>query len=86
MMDRFGTRLAFTIALALLTAGSAGFARASVAALQDLASSQLQSSATPALLGPINELGRNGWQCAPERAAQAVRGKAAELPPDDGPQ
>jgi hypothetical protein len=85
-MVRFGTRLAFTIALALLTAGSAGFARASVAALQDLTNAELQSSATPSLLGPINELGRNGWQCTPEQAAQALRGKAAELPPDDGAQ
>jgi hypothetical protein len=83
-MVRFGSRLAFGLALALLTAGSAGFARASVAAIQDLANAELPSSSIPSLLGPINELGRNGWQCVPERAAQAVRGATAELPPDDG--
>jgi len=85
-MVRFGSRLAFALALALLTAGSVGFARASVAALQDLTNAEIQSSAIPSLLGPINEFGRNGWQCVPEHAAQAVRGKNAELPPDDGSQ
>jgi len=82
-MKGFGTRLAFGVALALLTAGSAGFARASIAALDELAGAQLQPSALPALLGPINELGRNGWQCAPERAAKAAHARDAELPTDD---
>jgi hypothetical protein len=85
-MKGFGTRLAFGIALALLTAGSAGFARASILALDQLGSAQLQPSAIPALLGPINELGRNGWQCAPEHAAKAARTKDADLPADDGAQ
>jgi hypothetical protein len=83
-MMRFPVRLAFGIAFALLTAGSAGFARASVVALEDLANAQLQPTALPALLGPINELGRNGWQCVPERAAKAARATSAELPADDG--
>jgi hypothetical protein len=81
---RFGRRVAFGTALALLTVASAGFARASIVALDVLANAQLQPSAIPALLGPINELGRNGWQCVPERAAKATGHRDAELPADDG--
>jgi len=82
-MKGFGARLAFGIAFALLTAGSVGFARASLVTLDELATAQLQPSTAPALLGPINEAGRNGWQCAPERAAKATRPRDAELPSDD---
>jgi hypothetical protein len=83
-MLRFGRRLAFGTALALLTVAGAGFARASVIALDAVASAQLQSSAIPSMLGPVNELGRNGWQCYPERAAKAPARHSAELPADDG--
>jgi hypothetical protein len=83
-MFRFGRRLAFTAALALLTLASAGFARASIAALDTIADTPLQSSPLPALLGPINELGRNGWQCFPEQAAKSPGHRGAELPSDDG--
>jgi hypothetical protein len=83
-MLRFGRRLAFGTALALLTLASAGFARASVLALDALANAQLQSSAIPSLLGPVNELGRNGWQCYPEHAAKAAARHDAELPADNG--
>ena len=78
-MPRLLVRLAFITALALLGAGTAGFARASIVALGDLGN-PFAPSAVPSLLGPINELGRNGWDCVPERAAQAARAKAARLP------
>ena len=42
----------------------------------------LVTSAPPALLGPITETGRTGWNCAPERAATAKTAAAAELPHD----
>jgi hypothetical protein len=83
-MIRFGRRLAFGIALALLTAASAGFARASIVALDAMANAQLQSSPIPSFLGPIDELGRNGWQCFPERAARTPARRDAELPAADG--
>ena len=37
-------------------------------------------SAAPALLGPITESGRTGWDCAPERAATARTASGAGLP------
>ena len=40
----------------------------------------LVTSAPPALLGPITETGRTGWNCAPERAATAKTAAAAGLP------
>jgi len=79
-MTRLGIRLAFAIALTLLGLGGASFARASVASLDDLIAGQSVPSGPPALLGMINELGRNGWQCAPERAATSSRVYDAELP------
>ncbi len=42
----------------------------------------LVTSAPPALLGPITETGRTGWNCAPERAATAKTAAAAGLPHD----
>jgi hypothetical protein len=42
----------------------------------------LAASAPPALLGPITETGRTGWNCAPERAATAKTAAAAGLPHD----
>ena len=42
----------------------------------------LVTSAPPALLGPITETGRTGWNCAPERAATARTAAAAGLPHD----
>jgi len=84
-MPRILVRLVFLAALALLGVASAGFARASAVALEDVANAQLVPSGPAALLGPINELGRNGWHCVPELAAQARRASAAELPEPDGP-
>jgi hypothetical protein len=40
----------------------------------------LVPSAAPGLLGPITELGRTGWNCAPERAARARTASDAGLP------
>jgi hypothetical protein len=37
-------------------------------------------SAAPALLGPITESGRTGWDCAPEHAATARTASGAGLP------
>ena len=37
------------------------------------------------LLGPIDELGRNGWDCEPERAAKARAIRDADLPSPSGP-
>lgn len=82
-MSSLLVRLAFLAAVALLGVGGAGFARASIVAGDDLAHGAFAPSASPALLGPINELGRNGWQCAPERAAQASEAHAAGLPAPD---
>jgi|GEM_PF-671073 len=79
-MSRLAVRVAFIAGVALLGFGATGFARASVAALEDLAGGAFVASGAPALLGPIDAAGRNGWQCAPERAAQASRPDAAELP------
>ncbi|GAC1307881.1 MAG: hypothetical protein NVSMB19_20850 [Vulcanimicrobiaceae bacterium] len=87
-MLRSASRLAFPIGLALLALGGATLARASVAATGDGERASLVPSAAPALLGPINELGRNGWQCAAERAATTMRPAEADLPqataPEDG--
>ncbi|HTV74960.1 MAG TPA: hypothetical protein VME66_14775, partial [Candidatus Acidoferrales bacterium] len=50
---------------ALLLAFGAGLARAAVVGLDQLAASQLTPSSLPALLPPIDALGRNGWDCTP---------------------
>ena len=42
----------------------------------------LVPSAAPALLGPITESGRTGWDCAPEHAATARTATSAALPRD----
>jgi hypothetical protein len=80
----FSRRLVFGTAVALLTLAGAGFARASVLALDAVAGTQLDASAIPVQLGPINELGRNGWKCEPEQGAKAHAARAAALPDNDG--
>ncbi|MGP6159534.1 MAG: hypothetical protein ACLPYS_18835 [Vulcanimicrobiaceae bacterium] len=82
---RILARLAFIVTFALLLATGAGLARASWSTLDELASAQLVPSGAPALLGPINELGRNGWACRPEQAARASEVVNAELPEPAGP-
>ena len=66
------------IAAALAVAASAGAAAA--ADLLDSGGSLLSASAPPAILGPITEAGRTGWNCAPEHAATARTASAAGLP------
>ena len=57
----------------------AGIALAAEGALEGLGVA-LQPSDAPALLAPISEAGRNGWNCTPEHAAVARAAKNAELP------
>lgn len=66
--------------LVLLGAASlrAGFAAAGSVSTID--ASALLPSDTPALLGPINEKGRVGWECRPEKAAAAQSATDAGLP------
>jgi hypothetical protein len=68
---------------AAICAMLAGLASVAVAAGAELAlgDPMLQHpSDPPALLGPITESGRTGWDCAPERAARARQASGAELP------
>ena len=70
-MTRNLVRLASTAIVALLLGAGAGLAHAAVTTLDDLANAQLV---------PSTELGRNGWQCLPEQAAQSKAAMKAELP------
>jgi hypothetical protein len=77
-------RIRWTVLLTLLAvlAAAGGVAVSAEATLDDLGHAQLQPSGLPDLLGPITEVGRVGWDCAPEHAARAVTAHAAELPAD----
>ena len=67
--------------IAVLALGAcAGAAVGAELLLDDPAS--LVSSAPPALLGPITESGRSGWDCKPEHAATARTASGAGLPRD----
>jgi hypothetical protein len=68
----------WAIAGALALGACAGAAAGAELLLDDPAA--LVSSAPPPLLGPINEGGRSGWNCPPERAALARTATAAALP------
>ena len=57
-----------------------GIALGAESILEELGALPLQASDPPGLLAPITEAGRNGWNCAPERAAVAVTARGAELP------
>jgi hypothetical protein len=76
-MQRVLARLLIPLAVVVLICGGMGLARAS---LDDLAVAQSLASSSASLLGPINALGRTGWDCAPEKAARAARVREAELP------
>jgi hypothetical protein len=67
------------MSLALLVT-VAGIALAAEGALEGLGAGVLQPSDLPALLSPISEAGRMGWNCTPEHAAVASLAKNAELP------
>jgi hypothetical protein len=69
------------VAVVVLIAGGAGLARAS---LDQVSVAESMTSSVPALLGPINSLGRSGWDCAPEKAARAATPMRAELLSDQG--
>jgi hypothetical protein len=66
------------IAAACLRVGIAGAADVSALAADSLAPSKF-----PDLLGPINENGRVGWACRPEKAAESKSTHMAELPAAD---
>jgi hypothetical protein len=68
----------WAIAVALALAACAGAAAGTELLAGDPA--LLVSSARPALLGPITEFGRTGWDCDAERAATARTATAAGLP------
>jgi len=76
-MQKAAGRWAGLVAVVVLIGAGAGLARASVDALDAV---RLVPSAVPELLGPISSLGRAGWDCAPERAAQSSNSAHAELP------
>jgi hypothetical protein len=77
MMQKVAGIWTTLVAVVVLIGAGAGLARASVDALDAV---HLAPSAIPELLGPINAHGRAGWDCAPERAAQAANAAHAELP------
>jgi hypothetical protein len=68
------------VGLLLLGALSLRTALATADSLTGIDAQSLLPSETPALLGPINEKGRTGWACRPERAAGASAPHDAELP------
>jgi hypothetical protein len=70
--------LAAGLVLAALLCGR--LAIASAASVEDMLSGGLIPSAVPGLLEPITSAGRNGWDCKPERAAEADRWHNAHLP------
>jgi len=78
-MLRVLARFSIPLAIVVLILGGMGLARAS---LDDLAVAQSLASAPASLLGPIDALGRTGWDCVPEKAARAARVRDAELPDD----
>ena len=68
------------LGLLLLAAGSASVAFANADSLTTASADSLIASDAPAMLGPIDEHGRIGWECKPEQAAAAKRAAMAELP------
>ncbi len=78
-MPRYLARLSVPVLVVVLIFAGVGLARAS---LDELAMAQTLTSSIPTMLGPINSLGRAGWDCIPEKAARAERASHAELPDD----
>ncbi len=66
--------------LLLLAGVSGGFAAAHANVLAAFSATDLEPSAVPQMLDPIDERGRTGWECRPERAAAATRATDAALP------
>ena len=79
MSNRLVSRIILA-SLLLVAAGSASFALANGDALTALRDTALAPSDTPSLLGPIDEHGRIGWECKPEKAAASSSATMGELP------
>lgn len=80
------TRPFARLVLAGLLLIAAASLRVAIAGASDLGLSSvdaLATSAFPNMLGPINENGRVGWACRPERAAEASKAHMADLPTPD---
>jgi len=75
-------RLVLLFCATLLGGAGVEIARASALDLDQLTRTTLVPSAAPAMLGPVDATGRNGWNCVPEQAAKAKSVRAAELPQD----
>lgn len=83
-MSRHDLRsLIFAFALCAAIAGGAVGVFGAVSTERTL-SAVLAPSESPSLLGPIDENGRTGWACKPERAAAASSARDAELPSAGG--
>ena len=76
-------RRAFIVVLGILLTAALGLTYAAAQSLETLADSTW--SVRLGLLGPIDEVGRNGWDCEPERAAKARAIRDADLPNPSGP-
>ena len=76
-------RRAFMIVLGILLTTALGLTHVAAQSLETLADPTW--SVRLGLLGPIDELGRNGWDCKPERAANARAIRDADLPSPSGP-
>lgn len=79
MVKRLVSRIALA-SLLVASAASLSYAFANGDALSALGGKGLIASDVPALLGPIDEHGRTGWACKPERAAESASPAMAELP------
>jgi len=72
-------RLALAGLLAIAAIG-VRVAYANAPSLGTLSADALLPSGPPALLEPITEAGRKGWECRPEQAAAANSWRDANLP------
>ena len=77
-MSRLQTKT--LVAIVAFVIGSAGIATAALSSLDDLAGAGFLPGMAPALLGPITEAGRTGWDCHPEKTAMASKWRDADLP------
>jgi hypothetical protein len=73
-------QLKTVVALVAFVIASAGIAVAALSSFDDLAGAGFLPSGVPALLGPITEVGRAGWDCQPEKEATASKWHDADLP------
>ena len=83
-MPHIRLRLSLVLAAAVFAFGAAGLARASLQTIDEMTNAVLVPSAPPGLLGPIDAVGRIGWDCVPERTAGAPSARDARLPDASG--